>query len=290
MANLGDIRLELVDAGGSRIRESVDVMIRHLTTGRRLLVRNAPASKIIRIPDLSAAPDGLHLVEVDPPSYLSSGRFVNVRSDGPTRITMPFAIDAQKVREAVFPAYGALDDDGRRILAASDQVLGFEGRSAAALYDALDDLRRAGLLNILAKARATPLVNGRTVITYLEELKELRGDRFFARVPQELREETKQSAQEGLFDAAPDLLHHPPPGLTHAGSFKTRDHYGNLQLTFFAGGGDWVADVDIDDAGGLEHVFQVVRNELTGRPTHPYDIHDILVRHQHLEPGYALVV
>jgi len=290
MPNLGDLRLELVDAGGSRIRESVDVMIRHLVTGRRLLVRDAPGSKIIRIPDLPAAPEGLHLVEVDPPSYLSSGRFISVRSDGPTRVTMPFAIDARKVREAVFPAYGALGDEERRILAASDQVLGFEGRSGATLYDALDDLRRAGLLNILVKAGVTPLVNGRTVITYLEALKELRGDRFFARVSQELREETKQSMQAGLFDAAPDLLHHPPAGMTHAGSFKTPDHYGNLQLTFFAGGGDWVADVDIDDAAGLEHVFQVVRNELTGRPTHPYDIHDILLRHQHLEPGYALIV
>ena len=47
---------------------------------------------------------------------------------------------------------------------------------------------------------------------------------------------------------------------------------------------------DIDDAAGLEHLFQVLRNELTGRPTHPYDIHEILIKHQMLDPGYELVV
>jgi hypothetical protein len=49
-------------------------------------------------------------------------------------------------------------------------------------------------------------------------------------------------------------------------------------------------DVDIDDAAGLGHVFQVLRNTLTGRPTHPYDIHEILVSYQQLDPGYRFVV
>jgi hypothetical protein len=33
-------------------------------------------------------------------------------------------------------------------------------------------------------------------------------------------------------------------------------------------------------------VFQVLRNSLTGRPTHPYDIHEILLLHQKLDVGY----
>jgi hypothetical protein len=55
-------------------------------------------------------------------------------------------------------------------------------------------------------------------------------------------------------------------------------------------GNDCVADIDIDDAAGLEHLFQVVRNALTGRPTSPFDIHEILVQHQMLDPGYRFVV
>ena len=47
--------------------------------------------------------------------------------------------------------------------------------------------------------------------------------------------------------------------------------------------------IDIDDAAGLGHVFQVLRNHLTGNPTHPYNIHQILIAHQHLDPGYRLI-
>jgi hypothetical protein len=109
-------------------------------------------------------------------------------------------------------------------------------------------------------------------------------------VPQELREETKNSALGGLFNGVSGSLHHPPAGFDLAGSFKTSDRYGNLQLTFFSEGSNWRADVDIDDAGGLEHVFQVARNRVSGQPTHPFDIHEILVVHQRLNPGYDLML
>ena len=45
----------------------------------------------------------------------------------------------------------------------------------------------------------------------------------------------------------------------------------------------------IDDAGGLEHIFQVVRNGFT-EPANPFVIHDILLRFQKLDPGYKFVV
>ena len=51
-----------------------------------------------------------------------------------------------------------------------------------------------------------------------------------------------------------------------------------------------MADIDIDDANGVEHLFQVLRNAITGRPTHPYEIHELLVSYQKLDPGYTLVV
>jgi hypothetical protein len=55
-------------------------------------------------------------------------------------------------------------------------------------------------------------------------------------------------------------------------------------------GNNCVADIDIDDAAGLEHVFQVLRNKLSGKPTHPYNIHEILVGFQHLDPGYTFQI
>lgn len=49
------------------------------------------------------------------------------------------------------------------------------------------------------------------------------------------------------------------------------------------------ADVDVDDAQGIEHVFQVLGHWMTGEGTHPYDIHQILVWYQGIDPGYRLL-
>jgi hypothetical protein len=210
-----------------------------------------------------------------------------MKASGITTLDLTFPIDPSKVKKVNFPAYSKLPEDLKRLLENSGNVLSFEGKKGKALYDALDDIRKAGLLNIAAKTGHKPLTGGKTVLPLMQELKEIRGDRFFAAVPKELREDTKNSVAEGLFHPAPSTLHHPPAGFSDAGSFKTEDHYGNLQLTFFMKGNDCVADIDIDDAAGLEHVFQVLRNKLSGKPTHPYNIHEILVGYQHLDPGYT---
>jgi len=290
MAKDGTLRLLLHDVYGNRIGERVDLSLRHQTLSDHRVVKGVDASKAIAVTKLHCVPQGTYRLEVDPPSYLPTARFVTVRASGITEISLTFAIDPKKVKSVRFPQYSALPTSLRTTLAASAAVLTFEERSGAELYDQIDDIRRAGLLNIAAKAGATRFENGRPVLDYVQELRELRGDRIFATVSRELREETKNSVAAGLFRTVNGSLHRPPPGFTEAGSFKTDDHYGNLQLTFFFRDRECVADIDIDDAGGLAHVFQVLRNELTDRPTHPYDIHEILVLHQQLTPSYEFVV
>jgi hypothetical protein len=49
-------------------------------------------------------------------------------------------------------------------------------------------------------------------------------------------------------------------------------------------------DADIDDAQGIEHVFQVIRPILTGKNTNPYDVHEILLGYQKIDPMYRLIV
>jgi hypothetical protein len=213
-----------------------------------------------------------------------------MKASGITSRSITFPIDPGKVVKVNFQAFAKLTLDLRTLLDKSDTVLSFEGKKGKDLYDALDDIRKAGMLNIATKTNATALSNGRTVLSYIEQLNEIRGDRFFCDVPKELRSETKNSAAEGLFRKVSGSLHTPPPGFQPAESFKTSEKYGNLQLTFFSNGEKFKADIDIDDAGGLEHVFQVLRNKLSGKPTHPYNIHEVLVAHQHLDPGYTFVV
>lgn len=290
MANPVVLSLELRDVYGDLLKEKVDIILRHQVLSQVVKVSNNASTKI-QIKGLNGAPQGLYQIDIDPPSYQYVAQFINLKASGTTPLELTFPIDPAKVKAVKFPAFGNTEADLRRVLENSEKVLGFEAKKGKALYDALDDIRRAGLLNITAKTRATLLTNGRTVLSYIQELREIRGDRFFAAVPKELREETKNSVSEGLFHPADESLHHPPANFSHAGSFKTPDHYGNLQLTFFMNdAGDCVADIDIDDAAGVEHVFQVLKNKLSGNPTHPYNIHEILVGFQHNDPGYSFQI
>ena len=290
MANPVILSLELRDVYGNLLKEKVDIILRHQVLSQLVKVSNNASTKI-QIKGLFGDPQGRYRIDIDPPSYQYVAQFINLKASGTTPLEFTFPIDPAKVKAVKFPAFGSTEADLQRVLENSQKVLGFDAKKGKALYDALDDIRRAGLLNITAKTRATLLTNGRTVLSYIQELREIRGDRFFAAVPKELREETKNSVAEGLFDPADSSLHHPPAGFTRAGSFKTPDHYGNLQLTFFMNdAGDCVADVDIDDAAGIEHVFQVLRNKLSGNPTHPYNIHEILIGFQHNDPGYSFQV
>lgn len=290
MPDAPTLRLQLRDVYQDPIKEKIDIILRNqiLSEVKKATVNGAAQN--VDINGLSGAPQGHYRIDVDPPSYQYVSRFVNIKASGITTLAITFPIDPNKVKKVNFAAYTELPTGVTGLLERSTAVSAFEGKAGKTLYNALDDIRRAGLLNIVTKCGATPLSNKRTVLSYLTELKELRGDRFFVTVPTDLRDETKHSVSEGLFNPAGQILHHPPEGFIHAGSFKTPDHYGNLQLTFFIKDEQCLADIDIDDAAGLEHVFQVVGNKLSGKPTHPYNIHDLLVGYQHLDPPYRFQV
>jgi hypothetical protein len=288
MADNVKLQLELVNIYGKFLGEKVDIILRHQVLSE-VVKASLNATTKVNITGLRGAPQGLYRIEVDPPSYQYVSQFINMKASGITPLAITFPIDPAKVKKVNFPAFSKLAAEVQTLLENSDKVFSFEGRKGKDLYDALDDIRRAGLLNIAAKTAATPLTNKRTALSYIQRLNEIRGDRFFAAVPKELREETKNSVAEGLFHPVDESLHHPPLGFDHAGSFKTPDHYGNLQLTFFMNGDDCVADIDIDEASGIEHIFEVLKNNVSG-PTHPYSVHEILVGYQHLDPGYMFAV
>jgi len=281
------LTLRLQDVHGQPLGERADVLLRHQVSGRLTKAGFKATAARIAIPDL---PFGTYAVQVHAPSYRAVSVFAEVGAAAQPPVILTCPVDPARVASVAFPAFADLSPDGRRVLDKSDHVLTFEGVTGEALYDRLDDIRRAGFLNILAKCGAVVFADGRAVAGFLQELRELRGDRFFAVVPHELREEAKNGVHTGLFHPVPSSLHHPPLGFADAGSFKTADHYGNLQLTFFSNGQDWVADIDIDDAQGVEHVFQVVRNEVSRQTTNPYDIHELLIAYQKLDPGYRLNV
>jgi hypothetical protein len=201
-------------------------------------------------------------------------------------------VDPARVTSMGRPAFADLQQDLKDFLA-NAEVAGFSGKKDQALYDALPDIPCAGLLNLVAKARQTLLTNRAPVLSFLGKMVDLLGDRLFAEVPAEFKSECERAKTAGILHSVSDLAHEFKPGFVHAGSFKTFDPFGNLQLTFSVNKEDaskCMVDMDIDDAQGLEHFFQVVSNAITGNPTHPYNIHEILVAFQRLDPGYTLSV
>jgi len=286
----GQLQLDIFDVYGKRVGGRADVRLRHQVLSHFAGFNGLDSSKRINIKELFREPQGRYKIDVYPTAHLPVSQFVNIKSGGPTKLELTVPVDPRKILDVEFTPYDKILDGLRTLLERSDKVLAFEGRRGEELYDLIDDLRKACLLNIAAKCEATRFDNGRSVLSYIDEINELRGERFFAVVPKELREETKNSTGVELFREVSGALHTPPAGFTSAGSFKTLDNNGNLQLTFFARGDDWVADIDIDDAAGLEHVFQVLDHAITGRHTDPYAIHEILIAHQQIDPGYKLLV
>lgn len=267
-------KLKLVDVYGKRLRENVDISLRHTKLSQSLFFKGRDASKPIQVSQLFTSVEGPYPISIDPPSCHHVTQFLNVRTSGVTEKQVVFPVDASKVVSVNFPKFAGLAKEMRAVLANSPNVLGSEGKTGPELYDAIsvDNIKLAGLLNIACKTTATVFADGANVLSLVMELRQVRGDRFFAVVDRLLREETVNSLSSGLFRRVSGSLHRLPPefeGFQPADSFKTDDHFGNLQLTFFQKQDEFVADIDLDDAAGVQHVFQVLRNHFTGEPTQP---------------------
>jgi hypothetical protein len=245
------------------------------------------------LPGIDFTQGGRYELLVSAKLYSSVHQFVRVFQDKETVLEIVFPLKASKVVGIKAPAYGSLADELAAVLIASE-VESFPGMKGQDLYKALDDPRKAGLLNLYAKMSSTVfrLPQPRNAFSYVKALTRLRGDRFFAHVDKALRDEVKNSGTYKLFHKQPGGMHQPPPGYQLVDSYKTLEKYGNLQITFFNNSEtlDYIADIDIDDAQGIEHLFQVVDHMVTGNQTNPYEVHEILLGYQKIDPQYTLLV
>jgi len=191
---------------------------------------------------------------------------------------------------ASFPEWADTDSALKSVLRESTLEGDDTKATGKKLFDGLDPLQRAGLFNLYTKMANAGLPGGRTAWEFVTDLYRVRPDRVFGNVDVGFRDAMKAAAQAKLFKEAPDNQHTPPPGYERAGSFKSPDRAGNLQITFFSNTADlqFKVDVDIDDANGLGHVFQVLSHWITQGQTHPFDIHQILTFDQRLMLPYSL--
>jgi hypothetical protein len=290
MSAKGNVVFDFLDVSGKRLDDRMDVSLKHTILADSRQRKDFKASKRLKFTELDAAEGGTYQVFAYPMRHRPVSRFIRILEGKTVQESFVFPVDPERVFSVKFPGFDELGSDLQQVLTNS-QVEGNEDKKGADLYRALDDFRRAGLLNIYAKTKTTRFENGRDVFAYVSSVRRIRGARFFATVQKELRDEAKNSIHSRLFQEVSGALHTPPPGFTLVDSFKTADRYGNLQLTFFNRTGtlEFILDADIDEAQGIDHIFQVVRNTLAGGDSHPYDIHEILMQSQKLDPGYELL-
>lgn len=230
-----------------------------------------------------------YIVKVFATRHRPVGLFAMPREGKDVVVEVYTPLDPERVSAATFPAYGDAPAELRQVLDRSS-IEGAPGTGVLA-YDALTDLQRGGLFNLFAKMSTFGFDDERSVWSFVDGIYRVRPDRIFVDVQPTLRDLVKGGVAADRVREVSGKLHAPPPGFVAAGSFKTAERYGNLQLSFFASESAPIAfkvDADIDDAAGLGHTFQVLRNWVTHGVTHPYDIHQILVFRQEVELPYDL--
>jgi hypothetical protein len=286
---MGALLVRIGNAHRHPLDDRVDVSVVSARSDRTVArAAGVPGHRAVKIEGLIAGQP--YIVKVFPTRHRPVAHFAMAGpDDDPPVVQVHCPLHPERVRSVRFPEYADLEEELRAVL--EDSVVeGVEGRGAV-LYGGLTDTQRAGLLNLFSKMSAFGFDEQHTVWSFVDRLFRIRADRVFADVQPALRDRVKDGVALERFRPVSGALHQPPAGFGQAGSFKTAEQFGNLQLTFFSSLAAPLAfkvDADIDDAAGLGHVFQVMRNWITQGTTHPYDIHQILVFRQEAALPYDL--
>ncbi len=245
------------------------------------------------LPGVPAFPTGLAEVFIKPTKYRYKSVFINVVGGEDNSIKEDFFVDPSQAKPTLIDFQDIQDKayagDLLRIL--QDSQIG------QAQWAGLNPRNRATIFNLSAKVfRETTGADQRLIelVNTIDQtwLDEQHRERIYALVDSALPNSLLSYPDK--FEQVSGVLHHFPPGgwapINGPDSFKTRDAAGNIQFTFARNGdGQVMADVDLDDHKGIQHAADVLKHKITGKDTDPYDIHEILIYFQRLDPGYRLL-
>ena len=284
----GKLRIDFVPAAGSPGGAAMEAVFPS-TGATRFIVEDLPCR---------GGPGTLYRVRITQRNFSPYAFFQLIR-DGrrntPSDTHIRLVANHRRVKDIDAPAFSGLKAPLRRFLetaamrALEDGDRDLLGLTGGALYDALGGLRRACLLNIFAKSGHASAAR---CFRFLRTPMVIRQDRFFCEAGDRMPELLRRSER---FKSAPNQLHQPLAGYRLEDSFKSRDAHANLQVTFqrHEATGALAADVDIDEASGIEHGFEVIRNTITKGRTNPYRVRELLLLFDPVEPvldpGYRFV-
>lgn len=291
--NRADVTINLRDVYGKTITDEVEITfynqkVHSLSQQFTVKFKSAP----IVLTDIPAFPTGLAEVFIKPNRYRFKSIFINVMGGELNLISEDLFVDPDKARPTLMDF-----DDLPAKLYGTDliSILKASGINKSA-WDSLDKRNRATILNLSAKMLKETTKNGQSLISHVNSIDQTLLDkkhraRVFGSVKDTLLSALRKFPER--YEPVSGVLHHFPPGWTPVSqpdSFKTRDDAGNIQLTFATNEeNSSLADIDLDDHQGIQHAADVLKHKITGRDTDPYDIHEILIYFQQLDPGYRLI-
>lgn len=288
MADTTNLILNFFSASGAQVDDKVTISLKHFRLSDSRIARNKSTLNSLRIADLMATHTGIYLLDIEPRKHRAVRQNITLPMGQDFPMDVKLFIDSNKISAINFPSFRSQPADLQDKLNAS-QV---GGKGGEALYNSLKTNNRqlAGLLNICSKMRGTKTVDGSDVFSFIESFRGVDQDRFFANVSPGFQKAMEESERAGLFDLVDGSLHK-IAGFDLAKSYKSKDDFGNLQVTFFVqpGTGAVVVDADIDESSGLDHFFVVLDHGLTGGKTDPFLVNQLLLG-QGIDPGYEILV
>ena len=278
-----DLLIDVRDVHGHTISDDVVVTARDLSSTPffRYAISLAGRPVVLRLPD---APDSIAIVTVAPGAYDPCTVAVKLEPGRTATLTATVTIQSSRAY-ADLPRLEDINTAARwRDLS---RILIDSGMSETK-WRQISAKHRAGLLNIYSKlSRET--VAARPLAAFVRHIMVIKPERIFAEVDPGLLELVRSTRDR--YRVVSSALHGVDGWkMVRHGSFKTNDEQGNLQVTFaYDAEGRLVADIDIDNHSGIRHAWDVLKHIVTRTETDPFDIHEILITTQNLDPGYELL-
>ncbi len=292
--NRADVTADLRNVSGDIITDQVQLTFYNKNVqslSQRFDINFNGAPEVL--PNVPAFPTGLAEVFISPAKYRFKSIFINVVGGQQNLIREDFFVDPAAATPTLIDfadvqnkSYGV--DLGRMLQ---------DSNINSAQWAQLDPRNRATIFNLSAKMRRETTRAGQPLIEMVKTIDQTwldaqHRERIFALVDNTLLTSILNYPEH--FEPVSGVLHHFPPGgwtpIGNPNSFKTRDSAGNIQFTFARNtDGQLMADIDLDDHKGIKHAADVLKHKITGKDTDPYDIHEILIYFQHLDPEYRLL-
>jgi hypothetical protein len=286
-------RLELRDVLGERIAAPAEIVLRNQSVPEIKQFHNVFGSDRVVIRGLAGPPGKPYVLDVQTPVHRPVRWTVEGstwKEDKVTEIVLPMN---RTTAVADFPEFDELSEKMQELLSTMKHRRSVA--NARSTYKNIEPLAKANLFNCLAQANSVLLSDGRTLAMTFEPsatiLLKINPNYVLLRISNEVAAQIGTSAQAGFLRPVPAQLHSAPAGYTTVAAVRTYDLFLSFQLTISAGSTDHALEMGFDENLGLLAVFRATNwNEFdaVGPIPHPFDVHQLLIRHLQIDPGYRL--